>query len=387
VTDSDIGKLGSLPYLDWVPAKKNIEQTGVVTYDSELALDGLNLYSSWTSPEVYLIDMNGNIVHKWFKNVNGRAVWKDHVELYRNQDLLVVGTDKMLVCLDWNSKIKWKKKMRVHHDVFVDEKNETIYVLAREDAIVFWHGIPVPILSDYIAVLSPDGSIKEKIYLYDLVKNQVKLSRIVKLYKGIFRFKEIAKFFVHKIQENWVCQHSWHFDIMHTNSIEVMDRDIEGFCKKGDLLISIRDLDLVVVLDPEKKTFVWKWGQGELEMQHDARLLENGKVLIFDNGAERKFSRVVELDPLTKKIVWEYKSNPPEKFYSKLSGSSQRLPNGNTLITESDKGRAFEITKEGKIVWDYYNPNIRRKDRKRETIYRTRRITDPEIMKLIKTQK
>jgi hypothetical protein len=37
-------------------------------------------------------------------------------------------------------------------------------------------------------------------------------------------------------------------------------------------------------------------------------------------------------------------------------GSAQRLPNGNTLITEASFGRFFEVTKEGEIVWDYVNP-------------------------------
>lgn len=385
VEDSDIRKLGSLPYLEWVSAKEDMEKRGVVQYDPELALDGLNLYSSWTSPEANLIDMQGNVVHKWTQKIEGCDVWKDHVELCRNKDLMVLAVDKMLICLDWDSKVKWKKRMRVHHDIFIDE-DKAIYVLAREDGIVYWHGMPVPIVHDYIAVLSPNGSIKKKIYLYDLVKDQVKLPRIVKLYSGIFRLREIVKFFVHKIQVNWVCQHSLHFDIMHTNSIEVMDKNIEGFCKKGDLLISMRNLNLVAVLDINKKEFVWTWGPSEVSMQHDAQLLENGNVLIFDNGYDKRFSRIVEVNPLTKKIVWEYKSDPPEEFFSSLSGSSQRLSNGNTLIAESTKGRAFEITKDGKIVWDYYNPNIRKKDKKRETIYKIRRITDPEIKKLIKKQ-
>lgn len=383
--NGSIKKLMSLGYVSWVSAKKDIEKGGVVQYDPKLALDGLNLYSSWTSPEAYLIDMNGNIAHKWTQQIEGCDVWKDHVELCRNKDLMVLAVDKRLICLDWDSKVKWKRKMRVHHDISVDE-DKAIYVLAREDGIVFWQGMPVPIVHEYIAVLSPDGNLKEKIYLYDFIRDRVKLPRIVKLYRAIFRFREIVKFFVHKIQVNWVCQQSLHFDIMHTNSIEVMDKNIEGFCKKGDLLISMRNLNLVAVLDINKKEFVWTWGPGEVSMQHDAQLLENGNVLIFDNGRDKGFSRTVEVNPSTKKIVWEYKSDPPEKFFSELSGSSQRLSNGNTLIAESTKGHAFEITKDGKIVWDYYNPNIRKKDKTRETIYRIRRITDPEIKKLIKKQ-
>ena len=36
-------------------------------------------------------------------------------------------------------------------------------------------------------------------------------------------------------------------------------------------------------------------------------------------------------------------------------GKHQWLPNGNLLITESMKGRAFEIDTNGEIVWEYVN--------------------------------
>ena len=56
-------------------------------------------------------------------------------------------------------------------------------------------------------------------------------------------------------------------------------------------------------------------------------------------------------------MVWQYLGTEREPFYSATCGSAQRLPNGNTLITESDNGRAFEITPENKIVWEFYNPH------------------------------
>jgi len=56
-------------------------------------------------------------------------------------------------------------------------------------------------------------------------------------------------------------------------------------------------------------------------------------------------------------------------------GAAQRLSNGNTLITESDEGRVFEVTKGGERVWSYMNSD--RAGGKRATIYRMTRITDP----------
>ncbi|MCK4794002.1 MAG: hypothetical protein KAV87_60305, partial [Desulfobacteraceae bacterium] len=163
-----IEKLKSLPYITWISAKDNIDKTGVIKHYPELAFDGINLYNSSTLPVAYLTDMNGNIVHKWARKINDRNHWQ-HVKMCKDGDLLVIVGDKMLIRLDWDSKVKWEKKMRTHHDVAVDE-DKNIYAIAREDGLVFLHGVPVPILNDYIVVLSSDGKIKKKIYIYDLVK-------------------------------------------------------------------------------------------------------------------------------------------------------------------------------------------------------------------------
>ena len=56
--------------------------------------------------------------------------------------------------------------------------------------------------------------------------------------------------------------------------------------------------------------------------------------------------------------MWEYRAPEPTDFYSGSRGSNQRLPNGNTLIADSDSGRAFEVTSEGEIVWDYAVPHL-----------------------------
>jgi hypothetical protein len=84
----------------------------------------------------------------------------------------------------------------------------------------------------------------------------------------------------------------------------------------------------------------------------------------------------VELDPLTRSIIWEYRDLGAVPFYSSWGGAAQRLLNGNTLITESDEGRVFEVTRGGETVWSYMNPDDG-PGGKRATIYRMTRITDP----------
>jgi hypothetical protein len=63
----------------------------------------------------------------------------------------------------------------------------------------------------------------------------------------------------------------------------------------------------------------------------------------------------MEIDPLTGRTVWEYGGRGVD-FSSRTMGSCQRLPNGNTLITESENGRAVEVTRDGRTVWEFYNP-------------------------------
>ncbi|MBI1851493.1 MAG: aryl-sulfate sulfotransferase [Planctomycetes bacterium] len=124
--------------------------------------------------------------------------------------------------------------------------------------------------------------------------------------------------------------------------------------------------------------------------QHDAHWIEKGRageghILIFNNGAregfgpapggERResFSTVVEIAPPLTSIgnyllekgkafgpaepVWTYSdhaSQPP--FFAELVSSAERLGNRNTLICSGTQNRIFEVTPDGKVVWDFRNP-------------------------------
>jgi len=111
--------------------------------------------------------------------------------------------------------------------------------------------------------------------------------------------------------------------------------------------------------------------------QHDAYMIPEGlpgagDILLFDNEGPSGFpsirlnhhigSRVLEINPQTKKIVWDYTaddSNQPDwEFYSAFISSARRLPNGNTLIDEGMYGRFFQVTPSGEIVWEYVNPHF-----------------------------
>jgi hypothetical protein len=116
---------------------------------------------------------------------------------------------------------------------------------------------------------------------------------------------------------------------------------------------------------------LWAWGEGELEWPHHPTMLPGGNILIFDNGTQRGASRVIEFSPVTETIEWQYAGAPPASFFTATRGSAQRLPNGNTLICEGDRGRCFEVTKGGEVVWEWYNPHI--EEERRVQVYRMMR--------------
>jgi hypothetical protein len=99
------------------------------------------------------------------------------------------------------------------------------------------------------------------------------------------------------------------------------------------------------------------------------------------NGSRRKYSKVIELDPVNKTIEWEYVDDPLRKFYKYGKGSSQRLPNCNTLICEGDRERAFEVSPSGKIVWERLNPMT--KDGHQVQLYRVMRVLPDTVAPLL----
>jgi outer membrane protein assembly factor BamB len=153
-------------------------------------------------------------------------------------------------------------------------------------------------------------------------------------------------------------------DLIHANTVEWLNKehlfDRSSIYGPGNVLVTSRRQNVTAIINWDSNLVLWAWGQGEILSPHDATLLDNGNILLLDNGdkGHRPFSRVLEIDPLTDKIVWEYRAENPEDFFTASRGAIQRLPNGNTLITNSNSGQVFEVTHEGEIVWEFLNPHL-----------------------------
>jgi hypothetical protein len=352
----DLEALAALPYTNFVvESEERKKKVGVTLYDEAQAYPGVSLYCNHLEERTgaLLIDMGGRVLHQWEAPDSG--VWA-LATLDQNGNVYGViynGDRGRLVKMDWRSTVLYELPGFYHHDVqFFDDGS--MVTLRRQTRNIPHRKRSVLILDDYLVFISPDGRIAKSISLFEVVRRQNVVQRILDEAKPNRRSR-------------------YALDILHTNTSDVLERDVPGFCRKGNILICMRNLDLILVYDHETDEIVWQHdGNGEWQHPHEPKLLPNGTLLIFDNGDRREWSRLIEMDPITKEIVWEYKGNPSESFYTAARGSIQRLPNGNTLVTESDTGRVFEVTRNGKIVWEWYNPLF--SDEKRAIVYRMKRF-------------
>jgi hypothetical protein len=342
--------LAEIGYVDGTFDASADDVRGVYRHDPKAAFQGLNLYYSRFSVGAALLDMNGRPLHEWHGDVEG-GPWQN-VRLLEDGSVLVIIKEKELQKRDRDSALLWRISGDFHHDLDV-RADGSIVVLGKHHRLIPAIHPTVPAIDPAVVEISEAGTILSETSLTDAL--------LASPFRGLLPAARTAP--RDKLEA---------LDILHANHIEVLEGPDPLF-GSGNFLVSMRTNSLVAIFDPAVKNVLWAWGPSNILHQHHPNLLENGNILVFDNGARR--SRIVELDPRSFQIVWQY--GPNEEFFSKLQGSCQRLPNGNTLITESESGYVFEVTEHGEIVWGFANPAVR-EGKVREAIWRMARIARSE---------
>jgi hypothetical protein len=352
--------------------------------------DGFTLctFASLTVPssQVFLLDMRGNVVHRW--NIPFRTVWPDpvHVDgrpqnfrvpvfgchLYPNGDLLVVfhvGQVTLergggLARIDKDSNVLWRYEGNVHHHVHVGDDG-TIYAVQHHTLQEMPRGlenIRVPALVDSLVRLSPSGKVLgEPISLLDAFWHSQYAPLLAAAMKEADAKEGISP------GGSAAMPAEYEQDVLHTNFVDVVTPKLASrfpMFQPGQVFLSMRELHAIAMLDPVKKTIVWA-ARGPWHRQHHGELLDNGHMLIFDNQGSALGSRILEYDPLTQSFPWSYPPPDGEQFFSDSRGYCQRLPNGNTLVVDAhvlDKsqmiptatlegGRILEVNPAGQTVW------------------------------------
>jgi hypothetical protein len=143
-------------------------------------------------------------------------------------------------------------------------------------------------------------------------------------------------------------------DAFHPNDVEPLRASLAGafpMFETGDLLISLRELNLVAVIDSDDASLKW-FRHGPWHRQHDPDWEPDGTISVYDNRMALGASRILKVDPATDAVTVAYEGSAEHPFYSYRRGKHQVLPNGNVLVTEAEAGRVFEAAPDGTLVWE-----------------------------------
>lgn len=398
--------------------------TGATIYNPKKCWNGFTVYQI---PErgAVLIDMNGTEVHLWeelhgFPNkilpggfVLGSLGERNPKHGHQDQ------TD--LVQVDFDGNVVWK----FDHAEYIEDPGEKAQWMARQHHDYQREGNPV---GYYVPGMEPltdkgntlilahknitDPRISDKELLDDIIyevnwAGEIIWSWLCTDHYDEFDFDETAKNVMYKDPNYYsglgAGGHSLAGDWMHINSMSTLgpnkwyDAGDKRF-HPDNIIVDARDANIVWVIEKSSGKIVWMIGPdysktpelralGWIIGQHHAHMIPRGlpgegNILIYDNGgwagyyapnpgshnggkaALRDYSRVLEFDPTTLKIVWQM--TPKEagfimpldanRFYSPFISGAQRLPNGNTMITEGSHGRIMEVTVDHELVWEYICP-------------------------------
>ena len=415
-------------------AYPTVYPSGTTIYDPEKCWGG---YTIFQAKEVgaALIDMSGRVVQLWkglhgFPNkllpggyVIGSTGERPKEFGYQDQ--------RDIVQLDWDGNVVWKFDKydyiedpgeeprwmaRQHHD-YQREGNPVGYYVPGMDPlvdkgntlIVCHKGLKNPNITDKPLL---DDTIIEVTWDGEIVWEWICSDHFDEM-----GFSEAAK---NILARNPTMKPHGEGDWMHINSMSLLgpnkwhDAGDERFHPEN-IIWDGRQTNIIAIIDRKTGQLVWQIGPdydrtpeerklGWMIGQHHAHMIPRGlpgegHILVFDNGgwagygapnpgsptghnaALRDYSRVLEFDPVTLEVIWQY--TPSEagflfpldsnRFYSPFISSAQRLPNGNTLIVEGSDGRMLEVTPEHEIVWEYISPYWG-KNMKMNMVYRAYRV-------------
>ena len=325
---------------------------GLIHYSPQQAYRGYTLVTNLNGHDSRLIDMEGRVCHAWHSNegINyayllptgnllmrtGPAAEETSFLSRPEREILPRGgrtVSGAIRELDWDSNVVWEYRYPfLHHDFQRLPSGNTL--------VLTWELLPEDVTRQVRGGFESEGD--HRGMLGDTVREITPAGEVVYEWNSWEHLD---------FEKDRICFLEGREEWTHQNTLNATP--------EGDLVVSFRQTDTVGIVDRATGKFRWKWGPGDISHQHNPTMLDNGRVLLFDNGPHKRgvtHSRVIEIDPASNEVAWEYRGDPPISFYSYHISGAERQPNGNTLICEGAPGRIFEVTPGKEIVWEFINP-------------------------------
>lgn len=349
---------GGAPWY-YVPTNKTKKVDGELATSETRGLNLVTAIGPGAETVIQVIDMAGNTVHKW--SVDWFEIWPDpqHVRMddrpkskpgghihgiamlddgsivFNFENLSMI---RMSLCGD----VMWKLPYRTHHSIFIDDDGNIWSPAQRfyEGKLTDYPNHATPVSESMILKVSPDGEILREISMFEWFDQRDMRGW---LHMGAGKMSNVVT-----------------GDALHMNDVEIFPDDLESdYFRPGDIMISLRDINSVMVLDAETLDAKY-WKTDGIIRQHDPDFIAGDRISIFDNNHRGpndgpQQSRIIIDDPGPEPSEIYFQGSAEEAFYSRIMGKHQWLPNGDLLITDSMNGRAFQLNPEGDKVWEYVN--------------------------------
>lgn len=351
--------------MGWSPFRK----VGITHRDSR-SFTGYTLITPIGGDSVFLLDASGVIVHQWqaidftpgygFLLPNGNLLVRGQPSGKNEGAGEAAGTTDILLELDWDSNEIWRwEHDAFHHDMARLPSGNTLALIWEQMPKGLSEKIQGGYTPEEVEAITSDkefmkfvlqgigvgGRPRIKPPLIDAVIEFTPEGEVVNTWHAYDHFDpEIDK----------LCAVDFPFEWTHLNALEL--------AQDGDILISSQKLDKIMKISWPDGKVVWEWGGiAKLSHQHDVTMTPEGNILVFDNGSRHPIvsrSRVIEIDPKTDEIVWQYQPKPAFSMNSMHIAGAERLANGNTLICEGETGRILEVTRDSEICWEWNSPFV-----------------------------
>jgi hypothetical protein len=394
-------------------AEPRVFPTGTTIYEPARAFNSFVMFAG-TDGKSHLIDMDGNEVHQWDHfGFPGEVLDPATVHGERGHVLVQlehgpgnwggIFNNKSVGELDWDGKVVWEwgqqapgGAARQNHDWHRLPNGNTLLI------VTLLHTVPAlspkPIGDQALYEVTPSGDIVWRWVASDHLAEfglspaglgylRRTIARSVGVSDGVFTLNNMKV----------VGPNHW---------FEAGDRRFNP----DNIIIDSRDANFIAIIDKSSGKIVWRLGPDysgahdsphsrllqsrlprpvdQISGQHDAQIIPEGlpgagNLLVFDNQGGAGFppaalgifsaSRVLEIDPIKRQILWQYtgasSDRPVWTFHSSFISSARRLPNGNTLIDEGMNGRLFQVTPAGEIVWEYVSPYFAHASLRDQSVY------------------